>query len=151
MIQFVKYSPNDLAQIELQPVQEPFKAVIMSPGYPESLDVQDRAWTVLDGEAVVASGGFSPQWPGRSIAWALVGREVPPNAWPKIKNKIRKEVDAEMRRLKAAHGHARVELTVPETFVAGLRLAKLLGFEVEGPLRKWGTDGGNHFMFSRVA
>lgn len=151
MIRFVPYSPADIAAIDLQPVQEQFRAQLLRPGYAESLDIRGRAWTALEGDRTVACGGFAPQWEGRSIAWAIVGKDIPKRAWPRIRTKVRTELFREMAKQKAEVGHARVEITVPQDFAAGCRLALLLGFKVEGPLNKYGPDGADHFLLSMVA
>lgn len=151
MIKFANYSPQDLERIDLQPFQESWRQELLTPGYAQSLDVPGRCWTALDGERVVGSAGFSPQWEGRSIAWAILGKDIPPRQWPRIKKKIRAEVDKELQKQVAACGHGRVEITVPVSFAAGCRLALLLGFEVEGRTKKFAPDGSDHFLFSKVA
>lgn len=151
MIEFVSYSPSDLARIELQPAQAKWRDMFMAPGYAESLDVKGKAWTgLVDGEPV-GSAGFAPQWQGRAIGWAVIGCRAPRAAWPVIVKRIRATIADELREQVEKHGHARVEITVPVGFGAGCRLASLLGFEVEGEERKFGPDGSNHFLYSKVA
>lgn len=146
MIQFVTYSPSDLARIELQPVQEKWRDRFVLPGYAQSLDVRGMAWTAIDGDKILGCAGFAPQWEGRVIAWAVFGRGIPKIAWARILRKIRKE----MHDCLAAHGRHRLEITVPYGFGAGCRLAHLLGFKVEGLMKEYGPDGGDHFLYAQV-
>jgi hypothetical protein len=146
MIQFVPYSPTDLTSIELQPAQEKWRDQFFLPGYAQSLDIKGMAWTAMDGEKVLGCAGFAPQWEGRVIGWAVFGREIPRRAWPRILRKIRREMHNSL----ADHGRHRLEITVPRGFDAGCRLAHLLGFEVEGLMKEYGPDGGDHFLYAQV-
>jgi len=151
MIEFHPYSPQDLARIDLQPMQAAQRDLFLSDGYAEAIDVRGKAWSgLLDGE-VVGAAGFTPQWDGRSTAWAIFGRKVPKKDWPVIVRFIRAAIAGEMAEHKAKVGHARVDITVPWGFGEGCRLASLLGFEIEGISRKFGLNGADHFVYSRVA
>lgn len=151
MMHFVKYAPHDLSCINLQPEHAKWREQLLAPGYAEALDTPGRAWTAIEGKKVLGSGGFSPQWPGRSIAWAVIGTEIPVRAWPRVKNTVKREIEKEMQRQKDECGHARIEFTVPAHFAPGLRLAAALGFTVEGAMPKYGPEGADQYLFAKVA
>lgn len=143
---FIPYRPEHLAQIALQPAQRAASAVIKE-GYAESLAVPGMAWSASNesGE-ILGCAGMVPQWEGRVIAWALLGVAIPKRAWPTIAKKIAREFNAAL----ADHGRHRVEITVPVNFGAGCRLARLLGFEIEGRLRAYAPDGSDHFLYAKI-
>lgn len=146
MITFIPYRPEHLMQIDYQPAQRRWKDLFFTPAYARVLDVPDMAWTGLDEQGrVIGCAGFSPQWEGRVIGWAVFGK-IPKAAWVPIFKKVRKEMRA-LR--KQGHDH-RVEITVPYGFGAGCRLAHLLGFQVEGLMRRYGPDGSDHYLYSQV-
>lgn len=149
MIKFTEYLPHDMGRIDFQPMQAAWRDQLLTPGYAESLT--GRAWTARDGTRVVGCGGFSEQWKGRSVAWAVLGRNVPKRGWPRICAKVKAEIQKELDRHVAACGHGRVEITVPQNFAQGCRLAKVLGFEVEAIVKKYAPDGADHFLFAKVA
>lgn len=140
MIEFVPYEPWHLMVIDLQPTQTAYYQRFVQPGYAESL-AKGVAWTGFINDRAVGCAGFAPQWEGRAVAWALFGRGIPKTVWPAIVRKVR----AETQGIKG-----RIEATVPFGFGAGCRLAKLLGFEIEGLMKAFGPDGSDHFLYARV-
>lgn len=151
MIEFVPYSPQDLARIDLQPAQMKARDLLLSEGYAEALDIRGKAWSgLVDGE-VVGAAGFTPKWDGRSTAWAVFGRKVPKREWPVVVRYVRAAIAGELAEHKKKTGHARVDITVPLGFGEGCRLASLLGFKIEGINEKYGVDGADHFVYAKVA
>lgn len=146
MIRFVPYEPWHLHAIELQPIQELWRdKLLMQPGYAESLVVPGLSWSAVLGKSIVAMAGLSPQWEGRVIAWGLFGETVPKFAWSRIVRRMKLEMYQITK-----HGPHRVEMTVPGGFYEGTRLARMLGFEVEGKLKFFGPDGRDHFQYAKV-
>jgi hypothetical protein len=45
----------------------------------------------------------------------------------------------------------RVQCTVKKDFMKGLKWARALGFETEGLLKKYGPEGSDYFMLSRLS
>lgn len=144
---FIPYRPEHLAKIALQPAQRAARAVMVKDGYAESLAVPGMAWTAVnDAGEILGSAGMVPQWEGRVIAWALVGILIPKRSWPIIAKKIEGEFQSAL----AEHGRHRIEITVPVNFGAGCRLARLLGFDIEGRLRAYAPDGSDHFLYAKI-
>lgn len=146
MIEFVPYEPWHLEALDLQPMQSWWRDKLLAPGYAQGL-ANDMAWTGFIDDRVVGCAGFAPQWEGRVIAWALFGRDVPKKAWASIVAKVRREFKNTLQ--SQGHKH-RVEITVPATFGEAIRLANILGFEVEGLMKKYGPDGSDHLMYAKV-
>ncbi len=94
---------------------------------------------------IVGSAGVLPVRPGLAQAWAVFG-DIPKRCWPAVVGRIRVA-------LERAHlaGARRVEAQVRRGFGPGCRLARLVGFEVEGILRSWGPDGSDFFMYSKLS
>lgn len=105
------------------------------------------SWTGLAAGRPIGCAGVHAVWPGRAQAWALFA-DVPRRAWPAITAKV-EEV------MLAAHaaGHRRIETTVLDGFAAGHRWARRCGFvcETPAPMRGYGPDGSDHFLYARVA
>lgn len=120
---------------------------LASPGHAELLCQDGFAWIVFDNLDFVMAGGLVPQWPGRSLAWAVIGDGVRRRHWPAL---TRKTVEV----LDAAHaaGQRRIETTVRADHRAGQRWAWRLGFEPETPwpMRCYGPDGEAHLLYARI-
>lgn len=144
-IVFVPYEPDHLLQIALQPAQAHHRGAVVLDKYREALAIPGMAWTGIVDREVVGCAGLVPEWEGRVVAWALFGR-MPKFSWPAIIRKIHFEFEHSL----AAHGRHRVEITVPTHFGPGCRLARLLGFDIEGKMRCYGIDGHDHFLFSKI-
>lgn len=102
---------------------------------------QQNSWTgVVDGTPIACAGTYI-QWPGRSTAWAYLGKNTAPHMkW------ITKAVLANLAGVKG-----RIELSVRADFPAGQRWARMLGFEVETPcLKAFGPQGEDHVGFVRI-
>lgn len=116
-------------------------AVVLEGAILQVLERQN-SWTgVVDGEPMACAGTVE-QWPGRYVAWAHLSRASGPHmGW--ITRQVRKNLEGVK---------GRVELTVRADFPAGLRWARLLGFEIETPiLRRYGPEGEDHVGFVRLS
>jgi hypothetical protein len=60
-----------------------------------------------------------------------------------LTRRIRKAMDD-------AEGVRRFQMSVRADFGPGIRWAKLLGFEPEGVLSKYGPDGADHILYAKV-
>ena len=100
------------------------------------------AWTALDGGRVLGVAGLGQHWPGRSEAWCLIGRGVPPMAWVAIHRAV--------LRVLADAGIRRVEATARQGFDGAGRWLKLLGFYPEGVMAAYGPDGADHMRWARI-
>jgi hypothetical protein len=99
---------------------------------------------LLDGAPVGAWGVF-PMWPGVGTAWAWVSAPLAPRAVSLVR----------LARDRIAYAHqelalARIQAEVSSELPSGVRFAQLVGFEVEGLLRAYGTRGEDYWMLASV-
>lgn len=145
MIQLIPYEPSHLLEIELQPHQRVWRDRIVKGKQAEAINIPGLCLTALDGNKVVGSAGFVPQWEGRMIGWALLSPNIPKLAWVQIARKIKSKMEELFLK-----GTRRIEITVPIGFDAGIRFAHLLGFEIECKMTAYQPDGGDAFLFACV-
>lgn len=141
MIRFLPCEANHIELINAQSTQrgeKAFNALVTGDLVENSLALS--CW--LDDECVGA-GGVRPVWPGRWVAWALLGRHAGP-AMPAIVRKLRFVL--------ATMPPGRTEMTVRASFDPGCRLAALLGFrrETPVPMLRFYPDGEDAFLYARV-
>jgi len=101
-------------------------------------------WTAVDGHRVIMSAGIVPVWPGRALAWAMVGA-VPRRRWPAITARVGQAIEEGH-----AAGYRRIEATVLHGFTAGHRWLQRLGFELRCFLPAYDTEGRDHWLYDRV-
>ncbi|MFK0377844.1 GNAT family acetyltransferase [Pandoraea sp. NPDC090278] len=127
--------------IELQPAQA-FAQALLTREYAETIAGQTGVgWTVLKDGKPVACGGVAEQWPGRAEAWTLLSDDA---------LRTFRHVHRVAQGVIAEAPWNRIEMKVDARHDAGVRWAKRLGFECEGLMRKYTTDGRDIFLFARV-
>ena len=99
------------------------------------------AWTALVGDVPMGCGGLLELWEGRAMAWSMLSQDCGPYMLH-IVRAIRKKLDRETFR--------RIEMYVRTDFGPGCRLARLLGFEIEGKASKFLDDGRDAFIYARI-
>ena len=130
-----RYSPAHLENIKLRKCYEnegPFT-------------VGDLAITLMLGEDVMAifGGDFLN---GKTLKlWALISEEA--TKWPLSLHRFAKILLKYA--FKTFHIH-RAQMSVRCDFATGWRWAKVLGFECEGIMKRYGQDGSNYWMFART-
>jgi hypothetical protein len=92
-------------------------------------------------DACVGAAGIRPVWPGRAVAWMLLGRGARP-AMLAIARKLRFVLDT--------YPANRIEMTVRANFLPGCRLAALLGFGEEARLASFYPDGSAARLYARL-
>jgi hypothetical protein len=103
---------------------------------------QSNAYTILDGDRVIACYGWIDIYPTRALCWAYLSKHVGPHLTgvTKILHRILKVLP-----------HKRLEMEVNCEFEQGHRWAKLLGFTMEAErLRGYRIDGGDSAIYARV-
>lgn len=141
MILVERLRVDHLLSIELQSAQA-FAQTLLTREYAESIVGQTGVgWTVAKDGRPVACGGIAEQWPGRAEAWTLLSDEA---------LLMFRHVHRVARGAIANAPWSRVEMKVDAQHDAGVRWARRLGFECEGLMRKYTTDGRDIFLFARV-
>jgi hypothetical protein len=131
--EIVRYVPDHLRALRLQPMQAELRPVITAGDLAEQVARSGPAWTVLDGGQPVACAGFQFPWPGRAIAWAALGE------CGRRMARITRAVRQELMRCPAE----RIECHVKAGFGAGKRWAAALGFAQESLMPRF--YGGEDF------
>jgi hypothetical protein len=112
-----------------------------TPEYGRSLEAVGYSYTAMVDGRPIACAGLAEQWEGRALAWALIGQDAGPHFVRMVRG---------MRRALDMSRWRRIEAQVDAEFVEGIRLAVMLGFEVESKMRLFTTEGRDAFMFVRI-
>ncbi len=97
------------------------------------------AWD--DAERVIIVGGIVSRTPMHGEFWGLVSDRAGPHMLA---------ITRGLRRFLAMQPYQRIEATVVEGFGPGCRWLNLLGFEYEGPARRYGPQGETHHRYART-
>lgn len=100
------------------------------------------AYSVFDGEKIIAVFGFTRIFEHVYEGWSILSEDI-----KKIPVTVVRIARIAIRTLKAR----RIQMTTRFDLECGKRWARLLGFEQEGILRKYGPDGADHILYARVA
>lgn len=141
MIDIVRFRATHLWHLDLQEAQRDLRAQFGDPAYGSALEATQNAFTALDGDQVLACAGVHEVWPGRGVAWALIGREA---------GREFRAIHRAVSGFLAACPLRRVEMVVDAKFAAGHRWAKMLGMTAEGTLRAYSPGGDDYVMYARV-
>lgn len=141
-MRIVPFEPRHLDHLKLQPKQRAAGDIIASdPAYIQSLAAYGNAYTALwDGEPLCCAG-VTDFGDGRGYAWALFSEDSGKH-FVRLCRSIRRYLELCTFR--------RIEATIDCRFAEALRLATMMGFEVEGTMRAYGRDGADHYMVGRV-
>ena len=99
--------------------------------------------TVIIGGRVIASAGVSELYPHIGYCWAVFSEDFL-DCTLRERYKVAKEIES---KIKNTH-YSRVQATCEEGFVEAEHFLRKLGMEEEGLLKKYGSDGKNHKLFS---
>jgi len=135
------YKPAHLESLLLQPDQAHMVSLLANPAYRQSLAIEGKSFTAMEGTRVLGCGGLIPLWEGRAEAWSL------------LSSNLRREFvgihRAALRYLDSC-GFRRIEATVDAQFERAVVWIEMLGFTYEGPLAKYTPDGRDCLRFARI-
>lgn len=94
----------------------------------------------------LAAFGLYPMTDNIANAWMLVNPEHRHTYAKSILKCAREELD----RWQISEAFNRVQITIEFANAGFVRWSKLLGFEMEGLMRKYGQDGQDHFLMARI-
>lgn len=141
-IQYRRCVPDHFRYIEVQDAQRHDLAALLHTEHAEAAcsHIALSAWL---GNRCLGAAGIIPLWPHRAMAWAMVSRNIGAAMVP-ISRKVRQVVRDDPT--------PRIEMTVAADFKAGHTWARLLGMTLETPepLRKFGANGADEYMYARV-
>lgn len=139
---FREFEPDDLLKLELQEAQRFFSTVTSSPEYGQELAAAGKAWTALDNGKPIGCSGVVSQWEGRGVAWALLAPDIGPEKFLIIHGAVRDF-------LRQAPYH-RIEAWADMEFKAGHRWLRMLGFKIEGIMRRFTSDKRDAALYALV-
>jgi hypothetical protein len=132
--------PSMALELELAPGQK--NEAVLSPHNLYQLQQAGTAWHVRRNGKLVALGGHTPVWAGRTVVWGYLGADCGPSM-AAMTRKVRQELDA------LALEFPRIEAYASRNYGAASRWLVLLGFRREGLMRKF-ADGRDYFMYART-
>lgn len=137
------WHPSDNQQIVLQDEQVDMREMINN-GYMNFEPLVEHGLVksiVSDNGEILLIGGLAPQWEGRAILFSLLSKHAKNHmiGIHRITTDFIKE-----------RPFVRIEAQVKVGFTAGHKWIKMLGFEVEGLLKKFYPSGDDYVMYSRV-
>ena len=103
------------------------------------------AYTLLDDNVPICSGGIIPTWMGNAQGWAISSKRI-------FKNKIKaaRLIKKRMDLLCANNKIWRLQTAVKADFKIGIRFAEFLGFNKEGLMVGYGPDKTDYYLMARI-
>ena len=103
------------------------------------------AYTLLDNNVPVCSGGIIPTWLGNAQGWVLSSKRI-------FRNKIKAaRLIKERTDLLCANNKIwRLQTAVKADFKIGIRFAEFLGFNKEGLMVGYGPDKTDYYLMARI-
>lgn len=139
-MRIVRFDPRHFATLRLQPAQSEFGGYLADLEYARAL-AAGHAFTALDDRGPIACAGVYELWPGRALAWGLIGASA---------GRHFVGIHRAVLGFLTAAPWRRVEASVDCDFQAGQRWIRLLGFSYEGTMRAYTPDGRDQDLFARV-
>ena len=103
------------------------------------------AYTLLDNNVPICSGGIIPTWLGNAQGWVLSSKRI-------FRNKIKAaRLIKERTDLLCANNKIwRLQTAVKADFKIGIRFAEFLGFNKEGLMVGYGPDKTDYYLMARI-
>lgn len=139
----VPYKAAHLLMLDEQDAEKLWGGLMKNAEHAALLEVMGPGHTAMRDGKVLACVGLVDHWPGRATAWAMMAKHVGAD-YIHIHR-------ATLRMIKLMN-YRRIETSVACNFVNGIRWAELLGFkrETPEPMRGYGPDGSDHYLYARV-
>lgn len=104
------------------------------------------AYTIVDGDEILAVGGAHIMWFGVGELWVLVSPEAKRRAAP-FARYTKRVVDSILQE----HKLRRMQASIHVKDQPAIRFAEWLGLEHEGVMRKYGIQGDDYIRMARVS
>lgn len=137
---FEGIKPSMALELDVAPGQK--NEAALTPHNLYQLQQAGPAWHVRRGGKLIAMGGHTPVWAGRTVVWGHIGADAGPSL-AAMTRKVRQELDA------LALEFPRIEAYASRNYGAASRWLVMLGFRREGLMRKF-ADGRDYFMYART-
>jgi hypothetical protein len=140
-MEIVPFKSAHLRALALQEAQAWMGPMLLDNGYGVALKNGGPCFTLLDGDDVIICSGIVHVWENRAQAWALISGDAGQH-FVRIFRAMRSFLELQDTR--------RIEATVDPDFEQGHRLMRMLGFQHEGLMRAYLTDGRDACLYGRV-
>ena len=139
MLEVVKFNADHVARIETNfDLPKSFKDAF------KSGDTVD-AFTVMQGDTVVAIGGIHVLWEGVGEGFCMLSKHA--GRW---QTSVARYAKTMFDGIIANNDLHRVQASINELDPEAIRFARWLGFKNEGMMPKYGPDGSNNHRMSMV-
>ena len=103
------------------------------------------AYTLLDNNVPICSGGIIPTWLGNAQGWVISSKRI-------FRNKVKaSRLIKERTDLLCANNKIwRLQTAVKADFKIGIRFAEFLGFNKEGLMVGYGPDKTDYYLMARI-
>ena len=103
------------------------------------------AFTLLDDNVPICSGGIIPTWLGSAEGWVISSKRI-------FENKIKaaRLIKKRMDLLCVNNKIWRLQTAVKADFKIGIRFAEFLGFNKEGLMVGYGPDKTDYYLMARI-
>ena len=103
------------------------------------------AFTLLDDNVPICSGGIVPTWLGNAQGWVISSKRI-------FRNKVKaSRLIKERTDLLCANNKIwRLQTAVKADFKIGIRFAEFLGFNKEGLMVGYGPDKTDYYLMARI-
>ena len=103
------------------------------------------AFTLLDNNVPICSGGIIPTWLGNAQGWVISSKRI-------FRNKVKaSRLIKERTDLLCANNKIwRLQTAVKADFKIGIRFAEFLGFNKEGLMVGYGPDKTDYYLMARI-
>lgn len=142
-VEIIAFHPDHAAAIELQAEQQAEEwAATTEHGAIAELHARGPTFTAIDGGRVLCIAGLAQNHDRYATAWAL---------FAPAKGAAMLAVTRAIARVIAAADYDRIDMMVRVPFTRAHDFARLLGFELEAILRRWGADGSDFAIYTRFS
>jgi hypothetical protein len=144
---FVPCRASHLRLMQLHPSAQ--QVVDNLPNYSQQIDKMGdmgMGWAWIGDGRVLAMFGVALYWQGMAEAWLMVDQKSIQNRALQLTKGSRRFFD----NIGPAIGLRRCQLMVSVAHKEAISWARLLGFEQEAVLRRYGVDGADHLVFARL-
>ena len=103
------------------------------------------AYTLLDNNVPICSGGIIPTWLGNAQGWVISSKRI-------FRNKVKaSRLIKERTDLLCTNNKIwRLQTAVKADFKVGFRFAQFLGFKNEGLMKAYGPDKTDYYRMARI-
>tara|TARA_S200000501_G_C20769772_1_gene720033 strand:+ start:75 stop:536 length:462 start_codon:yes stop_codon:yes gene_type:complete len=102
------------------------------------------SYTLLVDNNIILSGGIIPIWDGVAEGWVMSSKRVF-DYKIKAASSVKKKIDYLCQNNKVR----RLQTSVKEDFLTGVRFAEWLGLQKEGLMKYYGLDGTNYWRMAK--